>query len=93
MCLATFLAYCPELNTALCVYGLMLEWWSLALSFSILMLVYDEVRKLIIRRHPGGVVNSYLIFILNVEFEYLFCISKKPMLTYLILKDNVYILS
>ena len=54
-CLAVFLAYCPGLEVGLRLYGLRLEWWGVALSFAILIFVYDEIRKLIIRRRPGGV--------------------------------------
>lgn len=30
------------------------EWWCTALVFSLLIFVYDELRKLIIRKYPGG---------------------------------------
>ena len=30
------------------------EWWCTALVFSLLIFVYDELRKLIIRNYPGG---------------------------------------
>ncbi len=30
------------------------EWWCLPLSFCVIIFVYDEVRKLIIRKAPGG---------------------------------------
>ena len=52
--LAVFLSYCPGLDTALRLFGLRVEWWCTALSFSLLILVYDEIRKWIIRRNPGG---------------------------------------
>ena len=56
--LAVFLAYIPGLEAGLRLYGLRLEWWGVALSFSVLIFVYDEIRKLIIRRRPGGVANG-----------------------------------
>ena len=52
--LAIFLAYCPWLDTALRMFGLRLEWWLTALSFSLLIFIYDEVRKFLLRRYPGG---------------------------------------
>ena len=60
--LAVFLAYCPWLDTALRMHGLRLEWWCTPISFSILIFVYDEIRKLIIRRRPGGMYPVILLF-------------------------------
>ena len=51
--LAVFLAYCPG-TEVLNMHGLRGEWWATALSFSLLIFVYDEIRKLIIRKWPGG---------------------------------------
>jgi sodium/potassium-transporting ATPase subunit alpha len=53
-CLGVFLAYCPGLEGALRMYGLRGEWWCLAIGFSIVIFVYDETRKWLIRRHPNG---------------------------------------
>ena len=33
------------------------EWWCTAMVFSLLIFVYDELRKLIIRKYPGGTRN------------------------------------
>jgi hypothetical protein len=33
-------------------------WWLPALPFSLAILIYDEVRKLIIRKYPGGWVEQ-----------------------------------
>ncbi|XP_073744362.1 sodium/potassium-transporting ATPase subunit alpha-2 isoform X5 [Callorhinus ursinus] len=52
--LAAFLSYTPGMDTALRMYPLKLSWWFCATPYSILIFVYDEIRKLIIRRHPGG---------------------------------------
>ncbi|XP_027468591.1 sodium/potassium-transporting ATPase subunit alpha-4 isoform X4 [Zalophus californianus] len=52
--LAAFLSYTPGMDTALRMYPLKLSWWFCATPYSILIFIYDEVRKLIIRRHPGG---------------------------------------
>uniref|UniRef100_A0A8C0HUX8 Sodium/potassium-transporting ATPase subunit alpha n=1 Tax=Balaenoptera musculus TaxID=9771 RepID=A0A8C0HUX8_BALMU len=52
--LAAFLSYTPGMDVALRMYPLKITWWLCATPYSILILVYDEIRKLIIRRHPGG---------------------------------------
>ena len=31
------------------------EWWFTAITFSLLIFVYDELRKLLIRKYPGGI--------------------------------------
>jgi sodium/potassium-transporting ATPase subunit alpha len=51
--LAAFISYCPGMDTALRTYPLYIHWWIPALPFSILILVYDECRKLYMRRYPG----------------------------------------
>ncbi|CAD5221584.1 unnamed protein product [Bursaphelenchus xylophilus] len=55
--LAAFLCYCPGLDVALRMYGLRFSWWLLPLPFSILIFVYDEIRRYLIRRYPGGWVE------------------------------------
>uniref|UniRef100_A0A4W4G2Y1 Sodium/potassium-transporting ATPase subunit alpha n=1 Tax=Electrophorus electricus TaxID=8005 RepID=A0A4W4G2Y1_ELEEL len=56
--LAAFLSYCPGMDVALRMYPLKLFWWFCALPYSLLIFVYDEVRKLILRRYPGGWVEK-----------------------------------
>uniref|UniRef100_A0A915D120 Sodium/potassium-transporting ATPase subunit alpha n=1 Tax=Ditylenchus dipsaci TaxID=166011 RepID=A0A915D120_9BILA len=56
-CLAAFLCYCPGLDNGLRMYGLRFSWWFPALPFSILIFVYDEARRFLIRRYPGGWVE------------------------------------
>ncbi|KAK6311125.1 hypothetical protein J4Q44_G00191800 [Coregonus suidteri] len=55
--LAAFLSYCPGMDIALRMYPLKVSWWFCALPYSLLIFIYDEVRKLIIRRYPGGWVE------------------------------------
>ncbi|KAK0397103.1 hypothetical protein QR680_001983 [Steinernema hermaphroditum] len=55
--LAAFMAYCPGLDKGLRMYGLRFTWWFPALPFSLLIFVYDEVRRWLIRRYPGGFVE------------------------------------
>uniref|UniRef100_A0A2K6FE46 Sodium/potassium-transporting ATPase subunit alpha n=1 Tax=Propithecus coquereli TaxID=379532 RepID=A0A2K6FE46_PROCO len=56
--LAAFLSYCPGMGVALRMYPLKPTWWFCAFPYSLLIFVYDEVRKLIIRRRPGGWVEK-----------------------------------
>jgi sodium/potassium-transporting ATPase subunit alpha len=55
--LAAFMCYCPGLDNGLRMYGLRFSWWFPALPFSILIFVYDEARRYLIRRYPGGWVE------------------------------------
>ena len=52
--LAAFLSYTPGMDKGLNMYPLKINWWLPAIPFAILMLVYEEVRKLIIRVQPPG---------------------------------------
>lgn len=55
--LAAFLSYCPGMGVALRMYPLKITWWFCAFPFSLLIFIYDEVRKFILRRNPGGWVE------------------------------------
>ncbi|XP_075868169.1 sodium/potassium-transporting ATPase subunit alpha-3-like [Nelusetta ayraudi] len=55
--LAAFLSYCPGMDVALRMYPLKPAWWLCALPYSFIIFIYDEVRKLILRRSPGGWVE------------------------------------
>uniref|UniRef100_A0A914HS84 Sodium/potassium-transporting ATPase subunit alpha n=1 Tax=Globodera rostochiensis TaxID=31243 RepID=A0A914HS84_GLORO len=55
--LAAFLCYCPGLDNGLRMYGLRFSWWFPAVPFSVLIFVYDEFRRYLIRRFPGGWVE------------------------------------
>ncbi|VDP69100.1 unnamed protein product [Echinostoma caproni] len=55
--LAIFLSYCPGLDKGLRMMPLRFTWWLPALPFSLLIFVYDEVRKLLLRKLPP---NSWL---------------------------------
>ncbi len=52
--LATFLSYCPGMDTALRMYPLEWQWWIVPMPFSLIIWLYDEFRKYLIRRYPGG---------------------------------------
>jgi len=52
--LAAFLSYTPGMDKGLRMYPLKFYWWLPALPFSLLIFVYDEIRRFILRRNPGG---------------------------------------
>nr|P58312.1 RecName: Full=Sodium/potassium-transporting ATPase subunit alpha-3; Short=Na(+)/K(+) ATPase alpha-3 subunit; AltName: Full=Na(+)/K(+) ATPase alpha(III) subunit; AltName: Full=Sodium pump subunit alpha-3 [Oreochromis mossambicus]AAF75108.1 sodium/potassium-transporting ATPase alpha-3 subunit [Oreochromis mossambicus] len=56
--LAAFLSYCPGMDVALRMYPLKPTWWFWAFPYSFLIFVYDEARKLILCRNPGGWVEK-----------------------------------
>ncbi|KAK1169891.1 sodium/potassium-transporting ATPase subunit alpha-1-like [Acipenser oxyrinchus oxyrinchus] len=51
--LAAFLSYCPGMDVALRMYPLKPAWWFCAFPYALIVFVYDEIRKFIIRRSPG----------------------------------------
>ncbi|XP_015785095.1 sodium/potassium-transporting ATPase subunit alpha [Tetranychus urticae] len=55
---AAFLSYTPGMDVVLKLYPLKISWWFPALPFALLILIYDESRKFIIRRRPGGWVEK-----------------------------------
>merc|ERR1719210_508829 len=57
-CLAAFLSYCPGMDKGLRMYPLYFNWWLPAIPFSILIFCYDETRKFLLRRNPGGWIES-----------------------------------
>merc|ERR1719330_2056169 len=56
--LAAFLSYTPGMEKGLRMYPLKVNWWIPAMPFSLLIFCYDETRKLILRRNPGGWLES-----------------------------------
>uniref|UniRef100_A0A674MLM8 Sodium/potassium-transporting ATPase subunit alpha n=1 Tax=Takifugu rubripes TaxID=31033 RepID=A0A674MLM8_TAKRU len=56
--LAAFVSYCPGMDVALRMYPLKILWWFCAFPYSLLIFIYDEVRKFILRRNPGGWVEQ-----------------------------------
>ncbi|GFS76136.1 hypothetical protein NPIL_367141 [Nephila pilipes] len=55
--MAAFLSYCPGMDKGLRMFPLKINWWFPAIPFSILIFVYDELRRFILRRNPGGWVE------------------------------------
>ena len=56
--LAAFLSYTPGMDKGLRMYPLKWNWWLPAIPFSILIFIYDEVRKYLLRQNPGGWLES-----------------------------------
>ncbi|XP_048866746.1 sodium/potassium-transporting ATPase subunit alpha-1-like [Brienomyrus brachyistius] len=56
--LAAFLSYCPGMDVALRMYPLKICWWFCALPYSFFIFFYDEIRRYILRRSPGGWVEN-----------------------------------
>merc|ERR1712165_144281 len=56
--LAAFLSYTPGMDKGLRMYPLKINWWLPALPFSLLIFCYDETRKFLLRRNPGGWIES-----------------------------------
>merc|ERR1712117_623073 len=56
--LAAFLSYTPGMDKGLRMYPLKINWWLPAMPFSLLIFCYDETRKFLLRRNPGGWIES-----------------------------------
>ena len=52
--LACFLIYCPGMDKGLNTQPLKFNWWLPSIPFAILIFVYEEIRKSIIRVQPPG---------------------------------------
>jgi len=56
--LAAFLSYTPGMDKLLRLYPLKFNWWLPAIPFSVLIFCYDECRKFLLRRNPGGWIEK-----------------------------------
>merc|ERR1712012_628101 len=56
--LACVLSYTPGMDKGLRMYPLKFNWWLPAIPFSILIFCYDETRKFLLRRNPGGWIEQ-----------------------------------
>merc|ERR1719167_1099329 len=56
--IACFLCYTPGMDKGLRMSPLKFSWWLPAIPFSILIFCYDETRKFLLRRNPGGWVEQ-----------------------------------
>uniref|UniRef100_A0A8D0AYL4 Sodium/potassium-transporting ATPase subunit alpha n=1 Tax=Sander lucioperca TaxID=283035 RepID=A0A8D0AYL4_SANLU len=70
--LAAFLSYCPGMDVALRMYPLKPSWWFCAFPYSLLIFVYDEARRYILRRNPGGKTFTHSSFCLSRQLKLLY---------------------
>merc|ERR1712002_167999 len=56
--LAAFLSYTPGMDKGLRMYPLKFNWWLPAIPFSLMIWCYDETRKFLLRRNPGGWIEK-----------------------------------
>ncbi|XP_049325217.1 sodium/potassium-transporting ATPase subunit alpha-1 isoform X3 [Astyanax mexicanus] len=56
--LALFLSYCPGMDVALRMYPLKPLWLLCAVPYAFLIFFYDEARRYLLRRNPGGWVEK-----------------------------------
>ena len=56
--LAAFLSYTPGMDKGLKMYPLKINWWFPAVPFSLLIFIFDEIRKWLLRENPGGWVEK-----------------------------------
>ncbi|CAG0880563.1 unnamed protein product [Darwinula stevensoni] len=56
--MAALLSYMPGTEKALRMYPLKFVWWLPAMPFSLVIIVYDEIRRYFMRRNPGGWIEK-----------------------------------
>ncbi|XP_044134056.1 potassium-transporting ATPase alpha chain 2-like [Bufo gargarizans] len=56
------LLYVPGLNEGLHFMPIRIQYWFCGIEYTILILVYDEIRKLLIRKFPGSWVDKELYY-------------------------------
>ena len=56
--LAAFLSYTPGMDAILRMFPLEWFWWFIPMPFSLFIFLYDEIRKMLIRKNPGGWVEN-----------------------------------
>ena len=56
--LTSILSYLYSVHNCYLYECIRVEWWLVAIGFSVLIFCYDEARKFIIRKCPGGNVTG-----------------------------------
>ncbi|XP_028281860.1 potassium-transporting ATPase alpha chain 1 isoform X2 [Parambassis ranga] len=54
LCLGNLLCYCPGMPNIFNFMPIRVQWWFVPVPYGILIFVYDEIRKLGVRRYPGS---------------------------------------
>ncbi|XP_073458233.1 potassium-transporting ATPase alpha chain 2-like [Aquarana catesbeiana] len=57
-----FMCYVPGMDDALHFMNIRVQYWFVGIEYTVLILVYDEIRKLLIRRMPGSWVEKELYY-------------------------------
>jgi len=58
-CLAILLVYTPPLNTIFGTRPIHFVHWFTGVPWSLLIFIYDEIRKFLIRNEPGGWLDRF----------------------------------
>ncbi|KAH8256725.1 hypothetical protein KR038_006163 [Drosophila bunnanda] len=56
--IACLLCYVPIFEKTLRMYSVKFLWWIYGVPFGLLIFCFDEVRRFLIRRNPGGWVEQ-----------------------------------
>ncbi|XP_075047707.1 potassium-transporting ATPase alpha chain 2-like [Mixophyes fleayi] len=60
--IGAFLCYVPGMDDALHFTNIRVQYWFIGIHYTILILVYDELRKFLIKKFPGGWVEKELYY-------------------------------
>uniref|UniRef100_A0A8D3DLJ1 Sodium/potassium-transporting ATPase subunit alpha n=1 Tax=Scophthalmus maximus TaxID=52904 RepID=A0A8D3DLJ1_SCOMX len=70
--LGNLLCYCPGMPNIFNFMPIRVQWWFVPVPYGILIFVYDEIRKLGVRRYPGSklkFITSLTIFFLSITLS------------------------
>ncbi|XP_018416834.1 PREDICTED: potassium-transporting ATPase alpha chain 2-like [Nanorana parkeri] len=60
--IGAFLCYIPGMDDALHFMPIRVQYWFVGIQYTIMILVYDELRKLLMRKYPGSWVDKELYY-------------------------------
>ncbi|XP_068098327.1 potassium-transporting ATPase alpha chain 2-like [Hyperolius riggenbachi] len=60
--IGVFLCYIPGMDDALHFMNIRVQYWFVGIEYAVMIFVYDEIRKLLIRRYPGSWVDRELYY-------------------------------
>ncbi|XP_073425979.1 potassium-transporting ATPase alpha chain 2-like isoform X2 [Dendrobates tinctorius] len=60
--IGVILCYVPGLNEALHFMPIRIQYWFVGIEYTVLILVYDEIRRLLVRKFPGSWVDRELYY-------------------------------
>lgn len=59
---AVVLVYSPGTDVALNLRPLLFRWWLPALPFSVMIFLYDETRRVMLRMYPAGFLERWTYY-------------------------------